>query len=430
MKKNVMKLAMLLLPCLSIAQERVFVVNEGNFGSANGSLSVYDSGSLVLENDVFIAANSLPLGDVVQSMTIINDKAYIVVNGSAKIEVVDAETMTSITTITEVSSPRYIAQVSDQKAYITDWSGEVLVLDLPSHTVTATIPVGLGPENLAVSGAYAFVANKGGFGLDSTLSVIDIASDEVLETIVVGEKPAYVQVDINGAVWVLSEGNTLYDENWNVLSETAGQLTKINSSTLGIENSFTFEIGEHPMNLVINDSKEVLYYKNGGWSTSIFTHNINASELASEAIISKSFYALGAHNGMIYGADAMDFAQAGWVFQYTESAVLVDSFQVGIIPGGFCFESSESTSIIKNNTEASRLGVYPNPASVSDGFIHLESKELIRSIEVYNSIGVCVNKLDCGFNTYQLDIRSFAKGIYTVVANGKEGRFSGKIILQ
>lgn len=313
-----------------------FVSCEGNFGTANGSVSfISDDGAV--ENDVYSNVNALPLGDVVQSMTIIDDKAYIVVNGSAKVEVVDAGTMESITTITEVGSPRYIAQVSDEKAYITDWNGEIAVLDLNTHTITSTIAVGVGPENLAVSGDYAFVANKGGFGLDSTLSVIDIALDEVVETIVVGEKPAYVQVDINGAVWVLSEGNTVYDENWNVVSETAGQLTKINATNLTVEDNFVFSIGEHPMNLVINDAKEVLYYKNGAWSTSVFEHSIYATELANEALIAKSFYGLGAHDGMIYGADAMDFSQAGWVFQYTEAAVLVDSFQVGIIPGGFAF---------------------------------------------------------------------------------------------
>ena len=60
-----------------------FVTNEGNFGSGNGSLSYVDDNNQVT-NNVFSSINSFPLGDVVQSMSIINDNAYIVVNGSAK----------------------------------------------------------------------------------------------------------------------------------------------------------------------------------------------------------------------------------------------------------------------------------------------------------------------------------------------------------
>ena len=63
-----------------------FITNEGNFGSANGSISYVDEyGSAT--NDVFLSNNSFPLGDVVQSMSIINKNAYIVVNNSSKIEV-------------------------------------------------------------------------------------------------------------------------------------------------------------------------------------------------------------------------------------------------------------------------------------------------------------------------------------------------------
>ncbi len=313
-----------------------FVSCEGNFGSGNGSIS-FVSEDGVVENGLFQTVNDLPLGDVVQSMTIIDTLAYIVLNGSAKVEVVDAGTIEYVATITDLSSPRYVVQVSEEKAYITDWIGEVAVLDLESNIITTTIPVGVGPENVVVSGDYAFVANKGGWDLGNTVSVIDIATDAVVETIVVGEKPAYFQVDANGDVWVLSEGNTVYDENWNVVSETAGTLTKINATSLAVEAVFAFALGEHPMNLVINETKEVLYYKNGAWSTSVFSHSIYDSELASTPFVAKSFYSLGAHDSMIYGADAMDFSQAGWVYQYTSTGALVDSFQVGVIPGGFAF---------------------------------------------------------------------------------------------
>ena len=49
-----------------------FVTNEGNFGTGNGSIS-FISNEGDVENDVFSQINSFQLGDVVQSMSIINN---------------------------------------------------------------------------------------------------------------------------------------------------------------------------------------------------------------------------------------------------------------------------------------------------------------------------------------------------------------------
>eukprot|EP01034_Spumella_vulgaris_P009002 gene9002-11428_t len=40
-----------------------------------------------LKTDIFQSVNGAPLGDILQSMTYINDRAYIVVNNSGKIEI-------------------------------------------------------------------------------------------------------------------------------------------------------------------------------------------------------------------------------------------------------------------------------------------------------------------------------------------------------
>src|SRR5687767_12691559 len=78
----------------------VFVVNEGNFQHADGSISYINPSSGEVSYDLFGAVNSgRALGDVVQSMTIDNDQAYIVVNNSNKIEVVNANTFKASYTI-------------------------------------------------------------------------------------------------------------------------------------------------------------------------------------------------------------------------------------------------------------------------------------------------------------------------------------------
>ena len=97
MKKNLRKIGMFALAITVLSsckkdniddiyvagnyEDGYFVTNEGNFGTGNGSISFVDEYGAV-ENNVFASINSFALGDVVQSMNIINDNAYIVVNNS------------------------------------------------------------------------------------------------------------------------------------------------------------------------------------------------------------------------------------------------------------------------------------------------------------------------------------------------------------
>ena len=58
----------------------VFVLNEGNFQFSNGSLSFYDPKADTVANNLFYKVNNAPLGDVAESMAMMDGKLYIVVN--------------------------------------------------------------------------------------------------------------------------------------------------------------------------------------------------------------------------------------------------------------------------------------------------------------------------------------------------------------
>lgn len=312
-----------------------FVTNEGNFGSGNGSIS-YVSNNGSVDNEVFASVNSFPLGDVVQSMEIIGDNVYIVVNGSSKIEVASEDSLISIATINGLTSPRYIAAVSENKAYVTDWGvNGVQVIDLLDNSITSTITCGNGPEGIVVSNGFAYVCNVGGWGLDNTVSVINVETDVVETTLTVGDKPESAVVDADGAVWVLSGGYTEYDANWNIVSQTAGSLVKIVNNN--IELNLPFAEGNNPSDLIIDDYGSNLYFSDGSWSKVVYSMSISDTELPSTPLINRNFYSLGYNDGYIYGTDVIDYVQQGWSFKYTNSGSLTDSVMVGIIPGGYCF---------------------------------------------------------------------------------------------
>jgi hypothetical protein len=80
----------------------------------------YDPVKGTVTNGIFEAANGRPLGDVVQSFATIGDTAgIIVVNGSAKFEVVDLETFKTIAEPVPVVYPRQFRQVTSSTGYLT-----------------------------------------------------------------------------------------------------------------------------------------------------------------------------------------------------------------------------------------------------------------------------------------------------------------------
>lgn len=417
----------MLLPFIAFAQSSsVYITNEGNFGTGNGSLSIYDKTTNLVSNDVFSSNNGgALLGDVVQSMECINGSGYICVNNSSTIQVID-ENHLYVAAI-QVSQPRYLKQVNTSKAYASDWGiNGIQVIDLLSNTVSSTIDCGAGPEGIAVSNGFAYVCNVGGWGLDSTVTVINTNTDAVETTLTVGDKPNSAVVDINGNVWILAGGFTEYDANWNVISETPGVLAMINTSTNTIESSLVFPIGNHPEDLVINGAGNKLYYSDGSWSKAVYEFGINDVDLSTTPIIDRSFYGLGYDpvSNEIYGSDAVDFTQQGWVYRYATSGAVIDSFQVGIIPGSFAF--SQTVSGISEFSTAS-ISVYPNP---SNGRFFINSSEIINSIIIRNVLGGLVNSVVLSSFSDVIDLRKERNGFYLVEIYTDSGMMTKKLIVE
>ena len=158
----------------------VFVVNEGNFNRANGSVSLYSKpDKRVTTLDLFQSANGRGLGDVVQSMTVRDNRAYLVVNNSNKLEVVSVPDFRAVGVVTGLHGPRYFLPVSATRGYVTQWGNfagvrsGIKVVDLATYAVVDSILTGNLPERLVLAAGRVFVANSGG----NTLTVIDPATD-------------------------------------------------------------------------------------------------------------------------------------------------------------------------------------------------------------------------------------------------------------
>ena len=314
----------------------IFITCEGNFNSANGSLSfISDNG--VVENNIFNNANGFPLGDVVQSITIIDTIAYIVVNNSGKVVVADAGTMEYISEIS-ITTPDHMTAISSDVAYVSDWNafstnGFVHVIDLKSNEITNSIQVGHQPGEILYSNGYVFVIESGVWpDAGNSISVINVESEIVVENIIVATNPINMALNEN-ILWVLSKGETGYDENWQEISVTPGSLTSINTSSLLVDNVIELHEGKIPRGLVCNDN--LLYFRNGQsiFSQSAYSSELNAIEIVTGNFNNEIIY----YDDHIYSAYVPSYDQSGEVYKFSSDGVLENTFQVGIAPGNFGF---------------------------------------------------------------------------------------------
>ncbi|MBL4624017.1 MAG: hypothetical protein JKY42_02575 [Flavobacteriales bacterium] len=309
---------------------KLFVINEGNFGWGNASLSLYDIENMFIQNQVYQTANEGNLlGDVAMSFEIINEKGYLTVNNSDKVVIVDLTTFEKRDEITSVNSPRFIKSVTKNKAYLTSlYAGEIYVIDLTDNSVASTIQTGGWTEELLINGQYAFVVNR---DLDQ-LHIIDVSTDIMVESIQVGKSPNSVILDANNDLWVLCDGG---------FEEENAELIKISTADFSVLSTFQFSnIQSSPGDLAINGDGDVLYFLNQG----VVKMKITGTALPASVLIQtdgKTFYGLevDSQTGDIYVSDVKDYVQEGQIYRYTSEGLELDNFKVGIIPGTFTFYS-------------------------------------------------------------------------------------------
>ncbi|TXD84699.1 YncE family protein [Subsaximicrobium wynnwilliamsii] len=310
----------------------LLISHEGNFGQGNASVSYVSYDFQTVENNVFSNVNGTPLGDSAQSIAFDGDLAYIVLNVSNKIEVVNRYSFESVATITSgLNNPRYMA-IANGKGYVTNWGdgGDatddyLAVIDLSNNAITSqVISVEEGPEKIVGDGNRLYVAHQGGFSQNNIVSVIDAMSNSVSATIEVGDVPNSMQLDAAGNLWVLSGGKPAYTND-----ETAGKISKINTNTNTV-TSLDFAMTEHP-NLLNIDNGQVYYYLAG----SVYKMDATAIALPTSAqLTGLNFYGMLVENEIVYGLDAVDFSSNGSLNVYDlNTNTEVESIELNIIPG-------------------------------------------------------------------------------------------------
>lgn len=341
----------------------IYLVNQGNQGSNKARLDFLNFHNGFYIRDVFTEYNPevvKGLGDTGNDVQVYKGKVFVVVNGSHKVEIMDAYTLKRLAQV-DVPNCRFIA-FDGNYAYVTSYvakdaeafktqKGALYRIDLDTYKVTGQVTVGYQPEQLVIRDGKAYVANSGGFyassgvtgaKYDNTVSVVDLKSMKVEYDIEVAVNLELMLVDAEGTIWVSSRGNYVdVSSTLNYLVKKGdkyelGGSVNVPVSSMALAGDKIYVIGSTYTNT------------NGTWAltTTYNIVNVKTRELESvsfitdgtESDITTAFtVTVNPGNGDIYVTDAKDYVSSGTLHCYTASGKHKWSVRTGDIPGRIAF---------------------------------------------------------------------------------------------
>lgn len=331
------------------------VLNEGGFTTNQASLSVLNKDGSVIP-DVFRQTNNRPMGDVGQSITLINGRYFVALNNSKKIEVIDPATFRSTGTIlyAQAGFPRQIVPITDDEAIVSDQYNQLVRIRTrePYGEPTEYISIPFGIEYMAVIGRKLFGITTSG------LYVFDTDRINKADARVIGEvknsemtKTCRLLTDKHGKLWALMH---VTDDR----RVTAIRLACVNPQTETVEKNF-----ELPLNLQENpqpgDATEAVSYnrtdidptgtwiyfhaktcrqaEDGGATAvqAVWRMNVDTGKFECHRLLPGTGMMYGfavSPDGEVYLCDCLDYtAQRGYIRKYLTDGN-IQSYRVGIYP--------------------------------------------------------------------------------------------------
>jgi hypothetical protein len=307
----------------------ILISNEGGFGFNSASVDFYDRETGVYYSAIFQNENQRPLGDVLQSISIWEEEAFLVLNNSRTIEVVGLPDFRSKGSIGPFSAPRYLSILPSGKAYLTDlYADQVYVLDVADRQILDSVYVGGWTEELLQWEGTIAVSKR----LDRWIYFIDPITDQLTDSTEVGFDPSALVVDAENHLWALCSGDPFNQE--------PGGLFRLQPGDRKVERQLNFpdtEIGGWPR-LAIDSEAETLYCI----KKDVFQIPITAASFPAASLFpagGRIFYALGVdpEEGVILIGDAIDYQQKGLIYELEKTGAVRKTYSSGVIPNGFIF---------------------------------------------------------------------------------------------
>jgi YVTN family beta-propeller protein len=216
------------------------------------------------------------------------------------------------------------------RAWVTNnLESTVSVVDTASNTVVATVPVGLGPVGVVVNGATsrAYVANTSG----GSVTVVNTATNTPITTVPVASLPVGIAVD--------PVGTTVYVTNFS-----SSLVSVIDAATNAVVDSIP--VGNNPSGIAVHPSGGVVYVANSlSGTVSIVDPALGAVVDTIPVGTQPEGLALDPSGGWLYvangGSDTVSVIDTGL-------AAVVATVPVGVLPSGIAVHPNGSRVYVHN----------------------------------------------------------------------------------
>ena len=305
---------------------RAVIGNEGAFGHENAELTMVNLSDGTVEQNAYALSNGgAPLGDVLHSMTRVGDEIFLIVNNSAKVEVVNAYTLERKRVIAiSGSSPRYMLSLSANKAYVSDlYESGIHIIDPSTGGYSGLLDLGVSAEQMLLHDGKVYATCP----MADSLVVIDPHTDEVIGGVGLSIGVDDLRIDKNGLLWTMADGN------WDGSAEPAVDV--VDPITLERVKSFEFSAGTgYNGVLELSPDGATAYLLAGG---DIYRMDITADTLPASPWITgdgRNFYAMisDPDTGELWVTDAADFTQNGKVYSFNSHGQITATYAAGIAP--------------------------------------------------------------------------------------------------
>lgn len=371
--KRILVIIISILPFVSaFSQERLIILNEGNWQSNNARISYFEDGRIVSDR-WFEEVNGYGIGDTPNDIIQVGpDLIAIAVNWSNIIQYIRTDGK-AVAATEDVPNNRKMAADGDY-LYITSYGhecstvdglwectkGYVAKVDLKTFKVVKCCEVGYEPEGIACYDGCLFVANTGGYAFqedhdyETTVSIIDAKTMTKIRDVDTGVINLYGKMSQTGQYLCINSPGDYYDTPaCSMIFDCKAALdgrdkcfmiledipATYNCATpdgkfFAIGSSFSYYTYEYRFNTALIDPK-TLFATEGADGLDDRLPGTVSDDIKSRLSSPYGIY-VNPYSGYIYATDANgDFNSPGKLHQWTPSGMYVGSYKIYINPAHF-----------------------------------------------------------------------------------------------
>lgn len=299
------------------------IANEGKYGTPNAEVTFVTSDLSFKQDNIFSFNNAGKLGDVLQMIAFNNNNAYLLLNNSNRIQIVNRYNFKATGEITkELNTPRYMA-FANNNIYVTNdkYMGDkfVSIYKASDNSFIKKIPFTEAVERVVEAGNTIFVQNAS-FGYGKNITLINTTTNDINKTISIPVGNINKIISNNQNVYAIAAGTS---DSYIYQISSNGDIIKTTTLT-GITDAKNLEISNGKFYFSSDKSVYAMDMKLGIVPTSpLFT-------VASSTEPYSDLYGFSVVKDLIFTSDANGFKQDSKIVVYNTSGAIVKTFSAGI----------------------------------------------------------------------------------------------------